>query len=213
MDRLRSSRKIYQWPIALMLLLVVLGCTPKRVMETNPATSKPVIARNDQEQDLEIPFPRTLGRAGLEPGKNAGSVKPSPATVAGKNSAGKSSGVGVKAAALAKKQLGKQYQWGAEGPDKFDCSGLAVFVYKKLGYQLPRNSRAQAKNGKAVSRKDLQPGDLLFFVTSGKTINHVGIYVGGNKFVHAPRKHKPVSTGDLNNSWWSQRLKAIRRLV
>jgi len=216
MDQIRKSTENNRWPgtiVSLSLLVsifLIIGCAPKKVVNSKSDAPKTVAANSGQARDLEMPQPSAVGKSGLEPGKNTGSQNTLPADTA--QGAGKNSNVGLKAAALARKQLGKQYQWGAEGPDKFDCSGLALYVYKELGYQLPHSSRSQAKNGKAVSRKEMRPGDLVFFCTSGKVINHVGIYVGDNKFIHAPRKHKPVSVGDLNNAWWRQRLKAIRRV-
>ena len=90
-----------------------------------------------------------------------------------------------KVVALASSKLGKRYVWGATGPYSFDCSGLTMYVYKHaLGVNLPHYSVSQLYYGKTVSTKKLQKGDLLFF-GSKRAPSHVGIYVGGNKFVHA----------------------------
>ncbi len=214
-----SSKKGGTESLGLLILValfavfsLVAGCSPKKVIKTNPGAAKTVAMSLDQEEDFLLPLPTPKGKSGVAPGKNAKPSKGSPTSAKSKSVPGNSSAVGLKAAALAKKQLGKQYKWGAEGPDRFDCSGLALFVYKNVGIQLPRNSSVQAKAGKEVTRKELQPGDLLFFALTGKSINHVGIYVGGNKFVHAPKKYNPVRTDSLNNSWWRQRLKSIRRV-
>jgi peptidoglycan DL-endopeptidase CwlO len=75
-----------------------------------------------------------------------------------------------------------QYVWGSAGPNGFDCSGLMVASYRAAGISLPHSSRAQASRGKAVSKGDLKPGDLIFFYSP---IHHVGMYIGGGKFVHA----------------------------
>ncbi len=123
-----------------------------------------------------------------------------------------SSRLGSDAAILAKEQLGKPYQWGASGPNKFDCSGLVMYVYDNLGVKLPRVTGEQAYAGVHVDREDLQPGDLVFFKLSGSRIDHVGIYLGHAKFVHAPRKHQPVRTDSLNDSYWGGRFKGGRRL-
>ena len=86
---------------------------------------------------------------------------------------------------LAKKQVGKRYVYGATGPYRFDCSGLTMYVYKKAtGLSLPHYSVSQLYYGKAVSTKKLVKGDLLFF-GSKSAPSHVGVYVGGGKFVHA----------------------------
>jgi len=89
---------------------------------------------------------------------------------------------------IAKRYLGAPYRWGATGPNSFDCSGFTQFVYRQVGVNLPRVSRDQIGAGQRVSRNDLAPGDLVFF---GSPIHHVGIYVGGGMYIHAPR------TGDV----------------
>jgi cell wall-associated NlpC family hydrolase len=91
-------------------------------------------------------------------------------------------------AALA--QVGDPYVWGGTGPDGFDCSGLTSYAYAAAGVSLPHSSRAQSRMGTAVSRGELQPGDLVFF---GSPVYHVGIYVGNGKMVHARETHLPVA--------------------
>lgn len=96
---------------------------------------------------------------------------------------------------FAKKLLGIKYVWGATGPNKFDCSGFTQKVYKTVGIQIPRNSRAQAKIGKYVKFEELQKGDMVFFDTNRKKIgrvNHVGIYLEDGKFIHASSGCKKV---------------------
>ncbi len=92
-------------------------------------------------------------------------------------------------AALA--QVGDPYVWGGSAPGGFDCSGLTSYAYAAAGVSLPHSSRAQARMGTAVSRGDLQPGDLVFF--GNPVIYHVGIYVGGGKMVHARTFGQPVA--------------------
>lgn len=75
-----------------------------------------------------------------------------------------------------------QYVWGADGPHGFDCSGLMLASYRAAGISLPHSSRTQSTMGKAVAKSDLQPGDLIFFYSP---VHHVGMYIGGGKFVHA----------------------------
>lgn len=84
---------------------------------------------------------------------------------------------------IAMQYLGVPYVWGGASPDGFDCSGLVMYVYDKVGIPLPHSSRAQFGMGVPVSRDELQPGDLVFF---GNPIHHVGIYVGGGNMIHAP---------------------------
>jgi cell wall-associated NlpC family hydrolase len=98
---------------------------------------------------------------------------------------------------LAMDELGKPYSWGAAGPNAFDCSGLTRYVYGRVGISLPHSSRAQYGSGRHVSRDELQPGDLVFF-SRGGTISHVGIYIGGGNFVHAPRTGDVVKISSLS---------------
>ncbi len=95
---------------------------------------------------------------------------------------------------IAKRYLGAPYQWAASGPDRFDCSGFTMFVYRQVGVSLPHSSRAQFGVGQKVSRADLQPGDLVFF---GSPIRHVGIYVGGGQYIHSPRTGDVVKISSL----------------
>src|SRR4051794_27258118 len=88
---------------------------------------------------------------------------------------------------LAMAELGKPYVWGAAGPNSFDCSGLVMYVYAKVGVSLPHNAAAMYSYGSPVAYGDLQAGDLVFF--SG--LGHMGIYIGGGQFIHAPH------TGDV----------------
>ncbi|MBO0871964.1 MAG: C40 family peptidase [Pseudonocardia sp.] len=93
-------------------------------------------------------------------------------------------------------QVGKPYQWGAAGPDAFDCSGLTMFSWAKAGVQLPRTSAGQYRGGGArVARTQLRPGDVLFFSSNGSPsgIHHVGMYLGGGDMVHAPHTGATVS--------------------
>jgi cell wall-associated NlpC family hydrolase len=110
----------------------------------------------------------------------------------------------------AKKQLGKRYVWGATGPRTFDCSGFTSYVCKKSGVCVPRTSLKQSRTGKRVNRKQLKPGDLVFFDTSKRRrgyVNHVGIYLGNNKFIHASSaKHKVIITS-LEKPFYKSRFK------
>ena len=109
------------------------------------------------------------------------------------------SGTGAKLVELAKSKHGCKYVCGATGPNTFDCSGLTSWCHKQLGINIPRTSLAQSKSGKAVSKSNLQPGDLIFWKTTSAPVGHVGIYVGNNQFIHAPNKSKPVKYDNLDN--------------
>ncbi len=115
----------------------------------------------------------------------------------------------------AKKHLGKRYVWGATGPYRFDCSGFTSYVCKKNGVCIPRTSINQSKVGKYVSRGNLVAGDLIFFDTSKRRkgyVNHVGIYIGNNKFIHASSAKKKVVVTSLNKPFYKSRFKWGRRV-
>lgn len=117
------------------------------------------------------------------------------------------------AISLAYAQMGKPYRWGAEGPSSFDCSGFTTYIYRNaLGKSIPRTSVAQSGYGTKIDNKsDLIPGDLVFFDTDKDgDVNHVGIYAGGGKFVHASSGAKKVTVSDLNG-WYSDKFKGARR--
>ena len=117
---------------------------------------------------------------------------------------------------IAKRYLGRRYVWGAQGPRSFDCSGFTQYVIRKSkGVRLPRVSRKQAYYGKYVSRSHLRPGDLIFFDTSRRRrgyVNHVGIYIGNNKFIHASSARHRVVITSLNRPFYRARFKWGRRV-
>lgn len=117
--------------------------------------------------------------------------------------------------ATAQKYIGIRYKWGGESPSTgFDCSGLTMVVYRLNGLQLPRSSRAQWQAGRPVSRGQLLKGDLVFFATSGgRRVSHVGIYVGHNKFLHAPGKNRRIRTSTLSNQYYKSRYLGARRYL
>ena len=111
--------------------------------------------------------------------------------------------------------LGTKYRYGGSGPETgFDCSGLVGYAAEKsLGLKLPRQSAELAKEGESVNRSELQKGDLVFFNTRGARFSHVGIYIGNNKFVHAPRTGAVVRVEDMSVSYWNKRYNGARRLA
>jgi len=94
---------------------------------------------------------------------------------------------------IAKSMLGKKYKWGGDGPYRYDCSGFTKEVFEENGIELPRQAKEQAKVGIKVYRHQLRKGDLVFFTSKNHTtINHVGIYLGNGKFIHASRFHRRI---------------------
>ena len=103
---------------------------------------------------------------------------------------------------VTKSTLGTPYKWGGNTRRGFDCSGLVKYVHKEaLGVNVPRTAAKQRDSSSTVSYSQLQPGDLLFFKT-GRRTNHVGVYIGNRKFIHAPSRGKRVSVASMNSSYW-----------
>jgi len=118
-----------------------------------------------------------------------------------------SSTLGGQAVAIAEQYLGVPYVWGGASPSGFDCSGLVMYVYGRLGVSLPHNAAAQYSMGTPVPRDALEPGDLVFFDGLG----HVGIYVGGGSFIHAPHTGTVVQISSLSG-WYSSTYVGARRI-
>ena len=123
-----------------------------------------------------------------------------------------SSGKGQAVANRAYRYRGAQYEWGATGPSKFDCSGFVQAMYRYNGISIPRNSSGQAYGGRAVSRSSLRPGDVLIFQNTGgrSGISHVGIYLGGGQFIQMSNPSTDVNINSINesyyrNHWWGAR--------
>ncbi len=96
--------------------------------------------------------------------------------------------------------MGRPYQWGGNGPNSFDCSGFTSYVFAHFGISLPRTAASQQGVGTAVSRDNLQPGDLVFF---GSPAHHVGIYVGDGCYIHAPRTGDVIKISPLSRTDYS----------
>jgi cell wall-associated NlpC family hydrolase len=110
---------------------------------------------------------------------------------------------------VALSQLGTPYVWAGSAPGGFDCSGLVMWAYAQVGVALPHSTYAQWGYGVSVSRDQLQPGDLVFFDGLG----HVGIYIGGGQFVHAPHTGDVVKISSLDESWYASTYVGARRIL
>jgi cell wall-associated NlpC family hydrolase len=109
---------------------------------------------------------------------------------------------------IAMRYLGTPYVWGGASPGGFDCSGLVMYAYAQMGISLPHYTGAQWNVGVPVSRSDLQPGDLVFFDGLG----HVGIYIGGGQFIHAPHTGDVVKISSMTG-WYAETYVGARRII
>jgi len=115
--------------------------------------------------------------------------------------------LGARAVRIAAEEIGAPYRYGGMSPGGFDCSGLVAYVYGRLGVDLPHNAAAQYSYGHPVSRRQLRPGDLVFFHGLG----HVGLYIGRGRIIHAPRSGERVEIQSLTER--SGSVEGARRLV
>ena len=111
--------------------------------------------------------------------------------------------------------IGVRYRYGGDSPAAgLDCSGLIRYVFQQVtGVTLPRTSRELAQVGARVSVDDLQVGDLVFFNTRNYAFSHVGLYLGENRFIHAPRRGRDVEITTLSRDYWQRHFDGARRLV
>lgn len=111
-----------------------------------------------------------------------------------------------------KPTIGSAYKGGGVNTNGFDCSGFTMYIFNKLGIDLPHQSGSQFSMGTAVSRNDLREGDLVFFNTSGKGVSHVGIYVGNGKFAHASSSNGVIINA-LSESYYVNRYVGAKRVM
>lgn len=162
------------------------------------------VSAGQEESDTST----TVSSSGSSSSSSGTTTKPSTGSV----TAGGTSKVD-KMITLAKSKLGNQYVWGATGPSKFDCSGFTQWLHKQVGISIPRTSSAQGHSGYFVAQHNLKPGDLVFFITRGSDISHVGLYVGNNKMIHASSPTGGVRYDEITNPYYQKRFTCGRRYV
>ena len=180
--------------------------------------------RSDYVDLTEIPYENQASSKSpkfFRQGKSTG-VAPSAAALNGTAPSGNTSSntsspsgsaTGAQILAEAKKYLGTPYVYGGASPSGFDCSGFVYYVLKQFGYSPYRTPEDQYRMGTAVSKSELQPGDIVFFAgTYASGISHVGIYAGGGQFVHSPNSRSTVSYSDLTSGYWANHYYGARRM-
>lgn len=116
--------------------------------------------------------------------------------------------MGDEAVEIARRYLGTPYVWAGASPAGFDCSGFVMYVYGRLGIGLPHNGAQLWGGGRPVQRRDLEPGDIVFF----NGLGHVGIYVGGGRFIHSPQTGDVVKISSFSDGWYSSTFVGGRRV-
>jgi len=113
------------------------------------------------------------------------------------------------------KLVGVRYRLGGNNEDSgLDCSGFVRLVFKdSIGASLPRTAKEMSEVGQQIDASQLKPGDLVFFNTMRRTFSHVGIYLGDNHFMHAPRTGAEVRVESMDSSYWVQRYNGARRIL
>ncbi|PKL92710.1 MAG: hypothetical protein CVV21_02845 [Candidatus Goldiibacteriota bacterium HGW-Goldbacteria-1] len=112
--------------------------------------------------------------------------------------------------------IGQDYWPGGTGSEEdygYDCSGLTQHAYMAAGIAIPKKSTEQYRKANIILQRELKRGDLVFFNTRGTGVNHVGVYIGGGMFVHAPGIGKQIQTADLNKNYWGSRFFGAGRYI
>lgn len=117
-----------------------------------------------------------------------------------------------RAAEQALSMVGKPYRYGGNTPQGFDCSGLVQYSYGRVGVKLPHGTGNLLRASRPISRSRLQRGDLVFFTQEGRKSSHVALYLGENRFVHAPSSGKKVHIAAFDNPYWKRHFTEARRV-
>ena len=160
----------------------------ERERQARLAAQAKAAAREQSQQSAPAPAPAPAGES------SGGIPAPPPSSHSG-------------VVSIALQYLGVPYVWGGASPSGFDCSGLTMYAYAKVGVYLPHNAAMQYGMGTPVARSQLAPGDLVFF----NGLSHVGMYIGGGRFVHAPHTGDVVKISSLSEYWYSATYVGARR--
>ena len=120
--------------------------------------------------------------------------------------------VGQRLVHIAATLIGTPYKFGGDTPQGFDCSGLVFYSFDQLGVEVPRTAEDQRRAAQGVKPEALSPGDLVFFRTTTRKVDHVGIYAGDGRFIHAPRSGSVVSYAYLDDPYYRAHFVGAGRL-
>lgn len=187
-------------------------------MRNKPAASGKIVARLSKNQLVSLAS-QSNGWAKVSSNGKTGFVSSkyiAPKTTAAANTSApktivaKTADYKVKAISVAKSNLGVKYKWAGNNPNGFDCSGLVTYSFGQAGVKLPRTAGEMYNVGTKVT--SYQPGDLLFYATSGgRKVTHVAIYIGNGQMIHSATS-KGVSIASINNSYWKPRFMGAKRI-
>lgn len=183
----------------------------KEVADRKAAEAKEAREKEEREEREKKEKEEAQKKATSSPSSTSSSTSSSSSSSDNSSSSSSSSSKGQALVDTAKKYLGVRYVWGGTSPSGFDCSGLVQYVCNKNGISVSRTSRDQFHNGVAVSKSNLQPGDLVFFAKNG-TIHHVGIYVGNGNMIHAPQTGDVVKISSINTPYRQSQYAGARRV-
>lgn len=161
---------------------------------------EPVLDSRPGGRFLPLRAAAVLLAAALLAACGGSNVRPSDAGGAGRVEIPTRETIGARLAERAAAFVGTRYRYGGATPDGFDCSGLVWYVHRELGIAVPRRAADQRAAAESVPRDRLLPGDLVFFYTPE---DHVGIYLGGGEFVHAPASGRRVSRARLDSPYFA----------
>jgi cell wall-associated NlpC family hydrolase len=196
--RARAARERAQQEAAAAAAAKAAKAAQAQAAQTTTATTTAPAVTTAATTTAEAPAPPAPTSTAPAPTTTVATPPPAPTGGGGGHPA---------AAQLALQYLGVPYLWGGATPAGFDCSGLVMYVFAKLGVSLPHYAAAQYQLGVPVARSDLQPGDLVFF----NGLDHVGIWLGGNQFVDAPQTGDVVKIETMT-SWYASTYVGARRI-
>lgn len=196
--------------LACLALATLWGCGGKKARRVSYPTTPPPVATTDSGP-VDKPAPRVVKSRPRTVPKAAPADAPGP-----RAESDRANDPASQLLSTAYSQLGRKYRWGGSSPATgFDCSGFVKWVFARHGIKLPRSAREQVKAGRPVARKDLRPGDLVFYgkYPGSRTVSHVGIYMGKGRFIHSPRTGKPIQVSRAFDRHFSARFRGARRVL